>query len=469
MVLDIQLFRASKGGDPELVRESQRRRGASVELVGEVIALDEQWSKTRHDLDMANGKVRALSKEIGLLYRAKKREEADAMKADVAVAKQDVEHLKLECVRIESERQQKLSLIGNLVHCSVPVSNDEVDNRVVRKSGKFALPAVKHVRHHHELLWMVGGYDPKRGAKVAGHRGYFLSGVVAQLNLALIQYGLEFLSQREFTPLTTPFMMNRDVMAKTAQLDDFDDQLYKVEVSPVEKYLIATSEQPISAYHEGEWLQPTELPKRYAGASTCFRKEAGKAGKDVWGIFRVHQFDKVEQFCVTAPDESWAMHEQITRNAEQFLESLGLPYRTVVIVSGELNNAAAKKYDIEAWFPAFRDFRELVSSSNCTDYQSRSLEVRFGAKIAGEEKKYVHMLNSTLCATTRAISCILENWQTDTGVIVPPVLRSYLGGIDFMPFVNEAPINVAAIKAAKAHAKKKQAPQKKKQQQAKKK
>jgi len=333
--------------------------------------------------------------------------------------------------------------VGNIVHESVPVSASEEDNAIVAEwpgpLGAFAFKEEAR-RHHHELLEMIDGYEPERGVKVAGHRAYFLKGIGVRLNQALIAYGTEFLSKRGYTPLSTPFFMNKAVMARTAQLEEFDEALYTViGEHNEEKYLIATSEQPISAFHEGEWLDPKELPLRYAGISSCFRKEAGAHGKDTWGIFRVHQFEKVEQFCITEPEKSWEEHDNMIKTAEAFYQSLELPYHVVTIVSRELNNAAAKKYDLEGWFPAFAEFRELVSASNCTDYQSRSLEIRCGNRKKGDEKKYVHMLNATLCATTRTICCILENYQTPTGVAVPVVLQPYLGGLEFIPFVKEAP------------------------------
>jgi len=180
------------------------------------------------------------------------------------------------------------------------------------------------------------------------------------------------------------------------------------------------------------------LPLRYAGISPCFRKEAGAHGKDLRGIFRVHQFEKIEQFVITTPEKSWEMHEEMLATSEEFFQSLKIPYRVIAIVSGALNNAAAKKYDLEGWFPGFGEFRELVSCSNCTDYQSRSLNVRCGSKKSNEkEKKYVHMLNSTLSATTRTICAILENYQTPEGVMVPEVLQPFMGGMKFMPFVHQ--------------------------------
>jgi len=279
------------------------------------------------------------------------------------------------------------------------------------------------------------------GVKVAGHRGYFLKGIGVKLNYAIQMYAMDFLETRGFTTLQTPFFMEKEVMAKTAQLEQFDEELYKVIESKEdpEKYLIATSEQPISAFHMDEWLDPKQLPLKYTGVSTCFRKEAGAHGKDTWGIFRVHQFEKVEQFCITAPEKSWEMHEEMLKTAEEFWQSLKIPYQVVAIVSGALNNAAAKKYDLEGWFPGFSEFRELVSCSNCTDYQSRSLEIRYGvSKKQGErEKKYAHMLNSTLTATGRGICVILENYQTEAGIVVPEALQQYLGGIKLIPYVNK--------------------------------
>jgi len=267
---------------------------------------------------------------------------------------------------------------------------------------------------------MIDGYEPERGVSVAGHRGYFLKGVGLLLNQALINYGLTFLMNREYTPLQPPYFMNKEAMAGIAQLEDFDEQLYKVVAGEDdEKYLIATSEQPICVFHRDEWLLEKELPKKYAGYSSCFRKEAGSHGRDAWGIFRVHQFEKIEQFVVCEPEKSPEMHKEMIRSAEDFYKSLNIPYRVVNIVSGELNNAAAIKYDLEGWFPTLARYRELVSCSNCTDYQARAMEVRCGAKKTNDrEKKYCHFLNSTLCATTRTICAILENYQVSIDIVL---------------------------------------------------
>ena len=387
---------------------------------------------------------------FSLNFTIQNKENADELMAEVAGFKSELKRKEEELAAKESHINRQLRMVGNLVHESVPVSLSEDDNEVVKVWGEHRPPTRYH---HHELLHMIDGFSPERGVGVAGHRAYFLKGVGVLLNQALINYGLSFLmrAERGYTPLQPPYMMKKDVMAETAQLEQFDEELYKVVLGADQEdmYLIATSEQPISAYHRKEWLEPEQLPLRYAGLSTCFRKEAGSHGKDTWGIFRIHQFEKVEQFVLTSPDKSWEEHERMIKVCEEFYQSLGLPYHIISIVSGALNNAAAKKYDLEAWFPTLGVYRELVSASNCTDYQSRAMETRFGQKKMGQKDKlYVHMLNATLCATERTICCILENYQDETGVKVPEVLRPFMGGMEHMPFVKEPPKPTAAVAAA---------------------
>ncbi|KAL1921415.1 uncharacterized protein VTP21DRAFT_11131 [Calcarisporiella thermophila] len=441
-MLDINLLLADKGGDPELVRESQRRRGARVELVDEVIEIYKEWVIVRFDLDQINKKMNATQKAIGLKMKAK--EDASELVAEKNKLQEEKEALTIKVAEKEEDWKRKLATIGNIVHTSVPTSMDEANNEIIRTWNPDGLvPEKKTTIHpHHEVLYRIDGYEPERGANVAGHRGYYLTGNGVDLNMALVMYGLNFLAKKGYKKIHTPYFMRKDVMAKTAQLEQFDEELYKVTGEGEDKYLIATSEQPISAFHCNEWFEkPAEqLPLKYAGYSTCFRKEAGAHGKDTWGIFRVHQFEKVEQFVLTEPEKSWEMFNEMIATSEEFFQSLGLPYRVVSIVSGALNNAAAKKYDLEAWFPFQGEYKELVSCSNCTDYQSRRLEIRCGVKKMGDrEKKYVHCLNSTLCATTRSLCCLLENYQTPEGVVVPEVLRPYMGGRDFIPFVRDAP------------------------------
>merc|ERR1712007_231673 len=227
-----------------------------------------------------------------------------------------------------------------------------------------------------------------------------------------------------------------------AELKDYDDVLYKVvetaDNPELDKYLIATSEQPLTAFHRNQTLYKTDLPKKYVGISSCFRREAGSSGRDIRGIFRVHQFEKIEQFCVTESEKSWEMHEQMIEQAAAFYQTLEIPYHVVAIVSGELNNAAAKKYDLEAWFPGQEEgkgnYRELVSCSNCTDYQARAMGTKYGFEKDGA---FAHMLNSTLCATERALCCLVENYQEKDGVRVPRALVPYMMGLEFLPFIKQ--------------------------------
>lgn len=405
-------------------------------MVESVIATDSEWRKVEFEVNQANKNLNALSKEIGAKKKAG--ENADELMAQVAKSKEELKLKEEKLKSLEREVTLKLRQVGNIVHESVPISKDEKDNVIVKTVGECKRDHAKY--HHHELLHMIDGYASEKGVTVAGHRGYFLKGVGVLLNQALIQYGLTFLTKREYTPLQPPYFMKKEIMAETAQLEEFDEALYHVTGSGEDNdfYLIATSEQPISAYHRNDWLAESALPIRYGGISTCFRKEAGSYGRDAWGIFRIHQFEKIEQFCITSPEESWKMHEEMLKTCEEFYSSLGLSYQVVNIVSGALNNAAAKKYDLEAWFPTLGVYRELVSASNCTDYQSRAMETRYGQKKTGQnEKSYVHMLNATLCATERTICCILENYQTPEGVVVPEVLRPFMGGIDFMKFTQK--------------------------------
>jgi len=310
---------------------------------------------------------------------------------------------------------------------------------------------------------MIDGMNGEKGAVVSGGRGYFLTGAAVFLEQALIQLALHILHDKDYTPLYTPFFMRKEVMQEVAQLSQFDDELYKVvgkgsekadENAPAdEKYLIATSEQPIAAYHRDEWLPEASLPIKYAGLSTCFRQEVGSHGRDTRGIFRVHQFEKVEQFVLTSPhdNKSWEMMDEMIGNAESFYQILGIPYRVVNIVSGALNHAAAKKLDLEAWFCGSGAFRELVSCSNCLEYQARRLLVRYGqTKKMNANVDYVHMLNATMCATTRVICAILETHQTETGVKVPECLKMYMPAKyrDEIPFVKPAPIDLEVAAAA---------------------
>ncbi|KAJ5812565.1 Cytosolic seryl-tRNA synthetase [Penicillium riverlandense] len=469
-MLDLADFIAERGGDPKKIKESQRKRSAPEEDVDIVIALYEEARRARYEVTQFGSQLNALMKEIGKKKKVKpaslvslawevsdspvqnKEDASDLIeqKAGLEKGKKEAEEL---AVQKETERDRRIRVIGNYVHDSVPVSNNEDDNQVIRTWAPENVAVEKRdCLSHHEVLTRLDGYDPERGVKIVGHRGYCLTGYGLFLNLALVNYGLEFLFNKGYKPNQPPQFMLRDLMAKTAQLEDFDEELYKVtegDDKSTDKYLIATSEQPLSALHDSEWLQEKDLPIKYAGYSTCYRKEAGAHGKDAWGIFRVHQFEKIEQFVLTKPDDSWQAFEDMMATSEEFYKSLGLPYQIVAIVSGALNNAASKKYDLEAWFPFQGEYKELVSCSNCTDYQSRNLEIRYGVKKTTDIKKtYVHALNATLCATERTLCCVLENYQTEDGFIVPEPLRKYIPGApEFLPFTKELPKDTTSQKA----------------------
>eukprot|EP00914_Ancora_sagittata_P017446 GHVO01034352.1.p1 GENE.GHVO01034352.1~~GHVO01034352.1.p1 ORF type:complete len:417 (-),score=84.14 GHVO01034352.1:606-1856(-) len=412
MTIDTNMMRVDRGGDPEAVIASEKKRGRDGQSVKAWLEVDEVWRKELYDLEQLRKHLNDISKQVG---QRKKTDNTDACQDLI----DQTTETKNKIVELESlvegkaeQREKILKSIGNIVADSVHVSNNEDENLVVRTWGipnKIKIDGTPGHMHHHEVLARLNAVEMKKGAEIAGHRAYFMKGCGVILNMALQKYGMDFLQKQGYCPIQTPFFLRRDVMAATVELADFNETLYRIPMSPNEAesskddlFLIATSEQPISALHKGEFIEEKQLPFKYAGVSTCFRKEAGSSGKDVWGLFRVHQFEKIEQFIYATPEDSWRIHDEMIESAEAFYKSLELPYRIVSIVSGALNDAAAKKYDLEAWFPGYDAYRELVSCSNCTDYQSRSLEVRLGhPKMGDREKKYVHMLNATLCATHR--------------------------------------------------------------------
>uniref|UniRef100_F7EIJ6 Serine--tRNA ligase, cytoplasmic n=1 Tax=Macaca mulatta TaxID=9544 RepID=F7EIJ6_MACMU len=454
MVLDLDLFRVDKGGDPALIRETQEKRFKDPGLVDQLVKADSEWRRCRFRADNLNKLKNLCSKTIG--EKMKKKEPVE-----------DDESVPENVLNFDDLTADALA---------------DADNKVERIWGDCT---VRKKYSHVDLVVMVDGFEGEKGAVVAGSRGYFLKGVLVFLEQALIQYALRTLGSRGYTPIYTPFFMRKEVMQEVAQLSQFDEELYKVigkgseksdDNSYDEKYLIATSEQPIAALHRDEWLRPEDLPIKYAGLSTCFRQEVGSHGRDTRGIFRVHQFEKIEQFVYSSPhdNKSWEMFEEMITTAEEFYQSLGIPYHIVNIVSGSLNHAASKKLDLEAWFPGSGAFRELVSCSNCTDYQARRLRIRYGqtkkmmdkrknnlhlstqnkleASLFSPKKvEFVHMLNATMCATTRTICAILENYQTEKGITVPEKLKEFMppGLQELIPFVKPAPIDQEPSKKQK--------------------
>mmetsp|Transcript_7134 Transcript_7134/g.9934 ORF Transcript_7134/g.9934 Transcript_7134/m.9934 type:complete len:376 (+) Transcript_7134:51-1178(+) len=375
MPIDINHLRPDRGGDPEKVKASQRARFADESIVDQIQELDAQQRTAKYQLDNMRKEKGDISKQVAATKKADKKADVSELTGKSRGLDEQIKQQEQKFKDITSQTEKLLGKIGNIVHSAVPISDNEDNNKVVRTFGEPKRQIVADGSElgklrHHEIMQCLGILEMERGSRVAGHRGYYLKGLGVQLNQALIGLGMSVLRENEYIQIQPPFFMKKSIMEQTCQLSDFSENLYQVEGTDDNEpfYLIATSEQPISALHMKEWIEPADLPFKYAGSSSCFRKEAGSHGRDVWGIFRVHQFEKVEQFIYCAPDESWNELEKMISTSEKFYQALGLAYQVVNIVSGELNDAAAMKYDLEAWFPGYDAFRELVSCSNCTDY-----------------------------------------------------------------------------------------------------
>jgi seryl-tRNA synthetase len=333
---------------------------------------------------------------------------------------------KLEISQEEVEKKySKLALtIPNLIHESVPIGKDETANMEIKKWGKIPEFDFK-INDHIDISENLDLVDLERAAKVAGARFYYLKNDLVRLNQSLILYALDFLAGKNYSLIQPPYMINRQSMEGAVIADDFEEVIYKIENEDL--YMIGTSEHAMVAMHSDEIIEGKDLPLRYAGVSPCFRKEAGAHGRDQKGIFRVHQFDKIEQFVFTRPEESWKEHERMLSIAEDFYQNLEIPYKVMLLSSGDMGKVSAKTYDIEAWMAGQNTYREIVSCSNCLDYQARRLKIRFREK-TNEDTQYLHTLNSTLIATSRVLVSIMENFQTkDNHIVVPKVLQKYMG------------------------------------------
>jgi len=425
-MLEIRLVREA----PDRVKENLRHRGMpeKIQDVDQLIRLDGDWRRglaevkrlrrRRNEITSAIAEARKKGQDVSQLMK-----EAETIPGQIKSLEQKVDEY-------GKQAEQILLNLPNLVHESVPVGKDESDNVEVRKWG--AIPSFQFKALDHINLGLKHGLiDVEKAGKVAGARFYYLRKDLVKLNYALIQYGLDFILKKSYELYQPPYLLHRDVVAGAVALADFEDVIYKVEGEDL--YLLATAEHALLAFHADEILEGGELPLRYAGISPCFRKEAGAHGRDTKGIFRVHQFEKVEQFIYSAPGESWNLHEELVRNLEEFWQSLKIPYRIVNVCTGDLGTVAAKKYDLEAWLPGQGKYREMASCSNCTSYQAVRSKIRYREK-PNEPTKYLHTLNSTLVATERAIVAILENFQRPDGMIeIPLVLEKYMGGQEVIP------------------------------------
>ncbi|GAA2391308.1 serine--tRNA ligase [Streptomyces coeruleofuscus] len=403
------------------MRASQRARGEDVALVDSLLSADERRRSSGVRFDELRAEQKALGK---LIPKASGDEKAELLKKAGQLAA-DVKAADAERDAAASETQELLQKLGNLVHPDVPVGGEE-DFVTLETHGTIRDFTAEgfEPRDHLELGQILGAIDVERGAKVSGSRFYFLTGVGALLELALVNAAMAQATAAGFTPMLTPALVRPQSMAGTGFLGQAAQDVYHL--ADDDLYLVGTSEVPLAAYHMDEILDAEKLPLRYAGFSPCFRREAGSHGKDTRGIFRVHQFDKVEMFSYVAPEDSQAEHQRLLEWEKQWLTSLELPYRVIDVASADLGASASRKFDCEAWIPTQGKYRELTSTSDCTEFQSRRLSIRVRE---GKQVRPLATLNGTLCAVPRTIVAILENHQqADGSVRVPEVLRPYLGG-----------------------------------------
>ena len=417
-MLDIRLFRES----PEMIIDSEKKRFRSTENVEKVIEYDTLWREGERKLNSLRSEKNKLSKSFKKAKEEGNLEEVIKRSKEVAAEIKELSAKNEEYLKLRDDYRYK---VGNIIDEDVPISDTEDDNVVVRTYGEIPEHDFE-LLNHVDLIKKIDGADLETAASIAGARFYYLKRDILHLNLALIQFALEELEMEGYIPMQTPFFVKGEVAAETSELGEFYETLYKVENEDM--YLIATAEQTLAALHRNEIISPDDLPLRYCALSTCFRKEAGSHGKDTLGIFRVHQFEKIEQFIYSAPEDSRNQHNHLMEVTERIYQKLGLPYQIIAIVSSALNDNAAIKYDLEAWFPGSGAFRELVSCTNCKDYQARKTKTRMGRAGSGDAQT-LHTLNSTAIATERTMCCILENYQqADGSVIVPEVLVPYMNG-----------------------------------------
>ncbi|NWJ99069.1 serine--tRNA ligase [Marine Group I thaumarchaeote] len=415
-MLDMKMIREN----PENIRKMLKDRAVQFDL-DLLLELD----KKRREMILSTDNLRKKKNEMSIKISEAKKTGSEAVPLIQEMQLVSQELAKLEEVQHETESEySKLALtIPNVLHKSVPCGDDSA-NKEIRKWG--TIPQFDfEVKDHIDISENLNLLELERAAKTAGARFYYLMGDLVKLNQSLIQFGLDFLSEKGYTMSQPPYMINRKAMEGAVILDDFEDVIYKIEDHDL--YLIGTSEHAMVSMYADEILDGNSLPARYSAISPCFRKEAGAHGKDQKGIFRVHQFEKIEQFVFSKPEDSWNEHENMIAITEEFFQKLEIPHKVVLLSSGDMGKISAKTYDLEVWMAGQNAYREVVSCSNCLDYQSRRLKIRFRDK-TNEDTKYIHTLNSTLVATERTMVAILENLQTKDGhVNIPNVLQKYMG------------------------------------------
>jgi seryl-tRNA synthetase len=421
-MIDIRLAREN----PDLVRKNLRRRGDPevLERLDKAIRKDREWRDSLKRLEALRKEKNQITDRIAVLKRGGKPAAKEMARARELPAR--IKGLEERNEKQAAEARALLMRVPNLLHESVPEGKDDSDNEEVRRWGrppKFDF----HPRNHEDMLIGMGLLDTESAGRASGAGFYYLKGGLALLDMALQRYAIDLLRKRGFTLVYPPFMLRRKPYEGVTDLGDFESVMYKIEGDDL--YLIATSEHPMGAMHMGATLERKDLPLRMCGVSACFRREVGSHGKYTKGLFRVHQFNKVEQFVFCHPDDSWAIHEELQKNSEDLYQGLGLHYRVVNVCTGDIGPIAAKKYDTEAWM-ADGAFREVGSNSNCTDYQARRLGTRFREKEGQSPVGFVHTLNNTALATSRTMVAIIEQFQNPDGTVtIPEVLRPYMGGV----------------------------------------
>ena len=421
-MLDVKFIKEN----PSIIKDDLTKRGQKEKSgwVDEVIKKHDQLRKLKESNDALRHSRNLLTRDINELKKQgkdikEKIKEAKELPGKIADSDAKIEEL-------ETGIRSLLQRIPNVLHDSVPDGKDDTENEEIKRWGRPK--KAKGSESHGELLERKGLADFSRATKISGTGFFFIKGDLVKLELALINFALAELEKSGFTPVETPLIMRRKPYEGVSSLDDFEDVMYKIEGT--DDYLIATSEHPIAAMHMDETFDEKDLPLKYAGLSSCFRKEIGSHGVDTRGLFRVHQFNKVEMFVFSKPDESWKIHEELREIAESLVQKLKIPYRVVNVCNGDIGIIAAKKYDIEAWFPRQDKYGEIVSCSNCTSYQAVSLNIKYrpDSETKGEEREYVHTLNSTAIALGRMMVAIVENYQNEDGSInVPEVLQKHVG------------------------------------------
>ena len=415
-MIDIKFLREN----PDVVRASQKGRGESVELVDQIIAIDEIKRAALSEFETLRQEQNVLSKSVG----AAKGDEKAALLANAKELADKVKAADTKRSEIEEKAKALLLQLSNLLDTEAPIGGEEdfVTIEHVGTPRDFAKDGFEP-KDHVELGKLLGAIDTERGAKVAGSRSYYLTGVGALLEFALVNYAIQSALKNGFSPVIPPVLVNPAAMEGTGFLGQAAENVYRIEKDDV--YLVGTSEVPLAAMHMDEILPADKLPLRYAGYSTCFRREAGTYGKDTRGIIRVHQFDKVEMFTFCKPEDAKAEHQRLLQWEKDFLNSMEIPFRVIDVASGDLGSSATRKFDIEAWIPTQDAYREVTSTSNCTEFQARRLNIRYKD---AEGTKAIATLNGTLVAIPRMIVAILENHQNADGTVnVPAALQPFLG------------------------------------------